>query len=148
MTRICTWARLLDAETDGALYIYNLHLDHESQESRERSVGLLAERIASREFDDPVIVMGDFNAGESNPAILYFKGEGGQILDKDGFFDTGAGGVWNREKFADGSHPKPSASRLSNNPSTCLPASDILPRSDSTRATTPTNRSYMRSMMF
>jgi hypothetical protein len=33
--------------------------------------------------------------------------------------------------------PKLSASRDSNNPLTCLSASDILPRSDSTRATTP-----------
>jgi hypothetical protein len=50
-----------------------------------------------------------------------------------------------REKFVDGSHPKLSLSNDSNNPSTCLSASDILPRSDSTlrrgsvttRATTP-----------
>lgn len=38
-------------------------------------------------------------------------------------------------------HEKLFANRLSNNPSTCLSASDILPRSDSTRATTPANSS-------
>jgi hypothetical protein len=53
-----------------------------------------------------------------------------------------------REKFVDGLHPKLSLNNDSNNPSTCLLASDILPRtkspsrlaasgSASTRATTP-----------
>jgi endonuclease/exonuclease/phosphatase family metal-dependent hydrolase len=69
ITRICTWARLIDR--DGrAFWHYNVHLDHESQPSRERSTALLADRIAARRgIDEPVIVTGDFNVGESNPAI-------------------------------------------------------------------------------
>lgn len=71
VTRICTWARFIDR--DGrAFWVFNVHLDHQSQPSRERSTALLAERIASRPEafrDEPVIVMGDFNAGEDNPAI-------------------------------------------------------------------------------
>jgi endonuclease/exonuclease/phosphatase family metal-dependent hydrolase len=71
VTRICTWARFIDR--DGrAFWHYNVHLDHESQPSRERSTALLEERIASRPAsirDEPVIVTGDFNAGEDNPAI-------------------------------------------------------------------------------
>jgi|GEM_PF-4508661 len=46
-----------------------------------------------------------------------------------------------RKTFGTVLHANASASRLSNNPSTCLPASDILPRRDSTRATTPANSS-------
>ena len=70
ITRICTWARLLDRGSGRHFYVFNVHWDHESQESRERSAGLLLERIASRGFpDDPVIVTGDFNAGEDNPAF-------------------------------------------------------------------------------
>jgi endonuclease/exonuclease/phosphatase family metal-dependent hydrolase len=69
ITRICTWARFVDR--DGrAFYVFNLHLDHESQPSREQSVALLRRRIAARAFPaEPVIVTGDFNAGERNPAI-------------------------------------------------------------------------------
>lgn len=69
ITRICTWARLIDR--DGlAFWVYNVHLDHESQPSRERSVALLRERIDARPSrSEPAIVMGDFNAGETNAAV-------------------------------------------------------------------------------
>lgn len=77
--RICTWARLKDRSTGKAFYFFNTHLDHESQNSREKSVQLLAVRIRERAHPDPVIVTGDFNAGESNPAIHFLKGKEGQI---------------------------------------------------------------------
>jgi endonuclease/exonuclease/phosphatase family metal-dependent hydrolase len=69
ITRICTWARFIDR--DGrAFWHYNVHLDHQSQPSRERSAALLAERIATRRIlTEPVIVTGDFNAGETNAAV-------------------------------------------------------------------------------
>ena len=68
--RICTWARLRDAESGRAFYVYNVHWDHRSQPSRERSAELLLERIEERGApQDPVIVTGDFNAGEDNPAF-------------------------------------------------------------------------------
>jgi endonuclease/exonuclease/phosphatase family metal-dependent hydrolase len=65
--RICTWA-LVDDKQGGSFYIYNLHLDHVSQPSREKSVRLLLDRIAARAPAAPVVVTGDFNTGESNPA--------------------------------------------------------------------------------
>jgi endonuclease/exonuclease/phosphatase family metal-dependent hydrolase len=69
ITRISTWARLIDRSGRG-FYLFNLHLDHESQPSREQSVALLARRIAGRAFpSEPVVVTGDFNAGERNPAM-------------------------------------------------------------------------------
>lgn len=68
VTRICTWARLIDR--DGrAVWVYNVHLDHQSQPSRERSADLLASRVAARPAGEPAIVTGDFNAGEDNPAV-------------------------------------------------------------------------------
>lgn len=68
ITRICTWARLIDR--DGrAFWVYNVHLDHQSQPSRERSADLLATRVAARPAGEPAIVTGDFNAGEDNPAV-------------------------------------------------------------------------------
>lgn len=74
LCRICTWARFRDEATGEGFYVYNVHLDHVSQASREKSVQLLAQRIAQRRHDDPFLVTGDFNAGEDNPAILYLKG--------------------------------------------------------------------------
>jgi endonuclease/exonuclease/phosphatase family metal-dependent hydrolase len=85
ITRIMTWALLRDRTDDERVWLYNLHLDHESQPSRERSVAfLLAEherRAASQRARDAndaeisgarseprLMVMGDFNSNEQNPA--------------------------------------------------------------------------------
>ena len=73
-TRICTWARLVEKKSGKAFYAFNLHLDHVSQPSREKSVVLLTQRILGRKYPDAFVVTGDFNAGENNPAILYLKG--------------------------------------------------------------------------
>ena len=73
--RICSWARLIETKTGKAFYIFNLHLDHVSQPSREKSVVLLAKRIRNRRYKDPFVVTGDFNAGENNPVITYLKGK-------------------------------------------------------------------------
>ena len=76
ITRICTWARFVDRD-GSAFWHYNVHLDHESQPSRERSTELLAKRIESRPFaGEPVVVTGDFNVGEDNPALRSLVGAG------------------------------------------------------------------------
>jgi endonuclease/exonuclease/phosphatase family metal-dependent hydrolase len=69
ITRICTWARFIDR--DGrSLWHFNVHLDHQSQPSRERSTELLRQRVEARAFpSEPAIITGDFNVGESNPAM-------------------------------------------------------------------------------
>jgi endonuclease/exonuclease/phosphatase family metal-dependent hydrolase len=71
--RICTWAYFEDRE-GVPFYVFNVHLDHESQQSRERSAGLLLERVRTRAPAAPAIVTGDFNAGERNPAIEAMRG--------------------------------------------------------------------------
>jgi endonuclease/exonuclease/phosphatase family metal-dependent hydrolase len=76
ITRICTWARFIDRDGRG-FYHFNLHLDHESQPSRERSTALLRQRVEARAFPgDPVVVTGDFNVGESNPALATLVSRG------------------------------------------------------------------------
>lgn len=76
ITRVCTWARLVEKTTGHGVYVFNVHMDHRSQPSRERGAELIAARIAARAHaDEPVVVMGDFNAGESNPAVRYLRGE-------------------------------------------------------------------------
>ena len=75
ITRICSWARLIDR--DGrAFWHYNVHLDHQSQPSRERSTELLARRVAERDSrrGEPAIVTGDLNVGETNPALTALVG--------------------------------------------------------------------------
>lgn len=66
--RICTWARFA-TPTGATFYVYNVHLDHQSQPSREKSAALLRARIEAREPRAPFVVTGDFNAGEKNPAV-------------------------------------------------------------------------------
>jgi len=67
--RISTWAYFEDREGP-AFYVFNVHLDHQSQPSRERSAALLLARIGALDPKAPVIVTGDFNAGENNPAAV------------------------------------------------------------------------------
>jgi len=75
ITRICTWARLREHEGESpaagarTFYVFNVHLDHQSQPSREKGIDLVLQRIGRREFPDPVLLTGDFNAGESNPVV-------------------------------------------------------------------------------
>ncbi len=79
ITRICTWARFVDR--DGrAFWHFNVHLDHQSQPSRERSAQLLRQRIDARAVPaEPVVVTGDFNVGETNPALETLRAAG--LLD-------------------------------------------------------------------
>jgi len=74
-TRICTWGRFIAKDSGRAFYLFNTHLDHVSQFSRDKSAVLLAQRIRDRKHPDPVILTGDFNMGEKNPVVRYFKGE-------------------------------------------------------------------------
>lgn len=74
ITRICTWAHFEDLKGGKRFYHYNLHIDHQSQPSRVKSTQMLSRRIAARPHSDPVVVTGDFNAGESNPAIRWLVG--------------------------------------------------------------------------
>lgn len=73
VTRVCTWAKLEDRATKRMLCFFNTHLDHESQEAREKGVALILEHVAAVSADTPVIITGDFNAAEENPAISKMK---------------------------------------------------------------------------
>ena len=75
ITRICTWARFVQKDSGQAFYHFNTHLDHRSQPAREKGAMLIDQRIAKRAYAEPVVLTGDFNADESNPAILCLKGD-------------------------------------------------------------------------
>ncbi|MCK5851707.1 endonuclease/exonuclease/phosphatase family protein [bacterium] len=72
--RICTWARLIEKKSGHAFYMFNTHLDHLSQLSREKSVQLIMTHIQKRKYPDPFVLTGDFNMGKGNPAIKYLEG--------------------------------------------------------------------------
>lgn len=70
ITRVVSWARLVDRATGDTMRVYNAHWDHESQPARERSAELMLARMRGDEgAGDEIIVLGDFNADESNPAF-------------------------------------------------------------------------------
>jgi len=71
-TRVCTWGRFVPKSPGKAFYLFNTHLDHISQYSRERSAILLTKRIRDRAQQDPIILTGDFNVGENNGVVEYF----------------------------------------------------------------------------
>ena len=80
--RICTWARFIEMKTDKGFYVYNVHYDHRSQPSRLGASELIIQRISKRKrSNDPIILMGDFNASENNPAIKIFKDEPLNLVD-------------------------------------------------------------------
>lgn len=73
--RSVTWARLIEKDTGYGFYVFNTHLDHISQNSREKGAVLLAKRVASRDEPEPFVVTGDFNAAEGNLAIRFLKAD-------------------------------------------------------------------------
>jgi endonuclease/exonuclease/phosphatase family metal-dependent hydrolase len=72
--RTCTWARLIERESQRAFYFYNTHLDHISPRSRKKGVVLLTQRIQARDYQDPFVLTGDFNSREKSAPIQYLKG--------------------------------------------------------------------------
>jgi len=69
ITRICTWGRFVILNNQIEFDLYNLHLDHISQISREKSVELLLKKIKQNSCESNIIITGDFNCSEENHAI-------------------------------------------------------------------------------
>jgi len=83
--RSCTWAHLVEKDSQQAFYFYNIHLDHLSRRSRKNSVVFLTQFIHQRSSPYPFIVTGDFNAGEKSAPIKYLKGKIPLKIRKKGF---------------------------------------------------------------
>ena len=77
LPRITTWARFVEKNTGRGVYVFNTHLDHISGDARLNGAKLIAQRIAGRARpDEPVILTGDLNAGESDDPVRYLIGAG------------------------------------------------------------------------
>jgi alkaline phosphatase len=81
LPRVTTWARLTQVHGGQAVWVYNTHFDHRSEAARTEAAKLMARRIAARGNNEPVLVMGDFNAISSSPALKGFLGEPLQLVD-------------------------------------------------------------------
>lgn len=78
LERIATWVVLLDRQTSEAFLAVNTHFDHRGTEARTRSAELIVEsldelataRSGEQDNDEagslPVVLTGDFNAGEGS----------------------------------------------------------------------------------
>lgn len=80
VTRMCTWGRFTDKKTKQKILVYNTHWDHKGQNSRLKAAALIKSHIIGQNKDEePVILMGDLNAGESNPAVAKILEEEGDL---------------------------------------------------------------------
>lgn len=81
ITRICTWARLLDKPSGQVLHFYNVHLDHQSQEARLKGTLQVLKHMETHAAKGPWVFTGDFNAGEDNPVITSIREHSLQPVD-------------------------------------------------------------------
>lgn len=92
--RVVAWLRLTDRSCGRSFYVFNTHWDHRSQISREKAAMLIAKRIDTRKHPgEPVVLLGDFNSVETNPAVAYLTGKsvslaGSEHQWRHGMIDT------------------------------------------------------------
>ena len=76
LERICTYGLFKDKKTADEFWVFNTHFDHMGSIARERSSGLILDRINKVNHRSlPVIVMGDFNSVPDSPPINTIRTE-------------------------------------------------------------------------
>ncbi|MHC4247096.1 MAG: endonuclease/exonuclease/phosphatase family protein, partial [Planctomycetota bacterium] len=88
-TRMVTMIRLVSVEatpTLPAIWVCNLHLDHQSAKARAKGAALVRARLAARPEamrHEPVVIVGDFNATPGSPPVetLLAAGADGAFID-------------------------------------------------------------------
>ena len=63
--RICTWA-CFESKNGNQFYVFNTHLDNESELARKNSAQLILDKIENIAQNHPVTLLGDFNANLSS----------------------------------------------------------------------------------
>jgi endonuclease/exonuclease/phosphatase family metal-dependent hydrolase len=77
LPRMVTWARFRDKSTGRTFLFVNTHFDHQSEEARGESAKLVRRRLESTPTDQPVLLVGDFNAvAKASAAYATFTGDG------------------------------------------------------------------------
>ncbi len=76
LERICTYGLFKDKKTADEFWVFNTHFDHMGSMARERSSGLILDRINEVNHRSlPVILMGDFNSEPDSPPINKIRTE-------------------------------------------------------------------------
>jgi endonuclease/exonuclease/phosphatase family metal-dependent hydrolase len=76
ITRVATWAKLLDLKSLDTLFVMNTHFDHIGKKARENSAGMIKENISVLAGALPVILTGDFNIEPTeSPYTIITNGE-------------------------------------------------------------------------
>ncbi|MFB6440035.1 endonuclease/exonuclease/phosphatase family protein [Streptomyces sp. NPDC056411] len=81
VVRMVTWVRFRDLRGAGEFYALNTHLDHAHQYARERSAGLITERLHGLGAALPRIVTGDFNVAAHQNPVYDTMLDGGALVD-------------------------------------------------------------------
>jgi endonuclease/exonuclease/phosphatase family metal-dependent hydrolase len=78
LPRMAVWARLRDRASGARFVALGTHFDHRGERARLESARLLAAtaRERSEEFQFPVVLMGDLNAGETSPPCAELRSAG------------------------------------------------------------------------
>lgn len=74
--RHCNWVRVKDKYTNREFRIVNTHLDHVSQDAREKQVQMILDEAAQYQADFPQLFTGDFNSDMKNEVIKKIKASG------------------------------------------------------------------------
>ncbi|MEN9554012.1 MAG: hypothetical protein RLZZ232_298 [Planctomycetota bacterium] len=81
LPRVATWARLRERSDQAKPFVFiNTHFDHRGEEARRQSALVLRERLLKIAGEQPVILTGDFNCGETSPPYTTLL-EGGGLRD-------------------------------------------------------------------
>jgi len=61
LPRVCTWAKLIDQDTEELILVLNTHFDHVGEQARANSIKLILSKIKELNHGENIILMGDFN---------------------------------------------------------------------------------------
>jgi endonuclease/exonuclease/phosphatase family metal-dependent hydrolase len=74
--RHANWVRLMDKKGGTHFRVVNTHLDHLSQNAREKQIALIIEETEQYQASFPQILTGDFNEDSTNPVISMIRNSG------------------------------------------------------------------------
>lgn len=100
LPRVCTYVRLRDKQAKKNLWVFNTHFDHVGKTARKESAELILKKIREKNTaNEPVVVMGDFNAEpiEAPIAVLLRELKDARALSQEAPF--GPEGTFNAFKF-------------------------------------------------
>ncbi len=81
LPRICSWVRLRENATGREFVYANTHFDHIGVMARQHSSRLLTTRLSASAAGRPVVLTGDFNISEDNPAYaVLVRPEPGDLI--------------------------------------------------------------------